>query len=365
MQKPIAIPRGLGRGTPLTWVIGAIFSLAGIILIYHGLTSSESGDVRVNFSNPITPIKPLAAEGKTAQSVQPVHIKSHLNVTNDELEPEKEDRPLVLYVYHETDNARENIRFFIEHGLHAEADFIFILNGPATIKPSIPVHMPNIRIIERNNTCFDLGTHAQVLKRKNKLLMKKYKRFILLNASVRGPFMPTWSRECWTDTLLAKVTDKNKLVGISYNCAEPRHVQSMVLATDKIGLSLLFPKINHCFDTLNNAVGGETSITGAITAKGYGVTALMTAFQSSKDYAKTCTHRDVYFDKSYYGITIHPYEVMFQKANRNNEPDVLNRFTEWTDGMKYNSWAVCRRAANVKKAVREMKRRGSKLDFGM
>ncbi|KAF3164347.1 hypothetical protein EYR41_001424 [Orbilia oligospora] len=351
MHKPIPIR----RITPLTWVIVAIFSLAGAISIYHGLTSSQRD---TNFFDRINIIKP--SEADTTQSVQ-----SNQNVTVHDEPEEEEDRPLVLYAYHETDNARENLLFFIKHGLHAEADFIFILNGPTTIKSSIPVNKPNIRITERNNTCFDLGAHAQVLKRKNKFLIQKYKKFILMNASVRGPFLPTWSRECWTDTLLAKVTDKNKLVGISYNCNEPRHVQSMVLATDRIGLSLLFPKINRCFNTLGDAVTGETSITGAITQGGYNVTALMTAFRSSEDYANTCTHGDIYWDKSYYGITVHPYEVMFQKANRDNDPDVLARFTEWTDGMQYNSWAVCRRAANVRKAVREMKRMGSELDFGM
>src|ERR1700730_3704626 len=39
------------------------------------------------------------------------------------------DRPLVLYAYFETPSARENLEFFIAHGLHAAADFVFILNG--------------------------------------------------------------------------------------------------------------------------------------------------------------------------------------------------------------------------------------------
>ena len=139
----------------------------------------------------------------------------------------------------------------------------------------------------------------------------------------------------------------------------------MLLATDTIGLSLLLPKINYCFSTLESAVTGETSIASSVSEKGYTVTALMTAFSSDKNYATTCTHGELLYDKSYYGITMHPYEAMFQKANRDNDPEVLGRMTEWTDGAGYESWGVCRRARNLRVAVREMKRRGSDLDFGM
>src|ERR1700712_3328837 len=39
---------------------------------------------------------------------------------------------LVTYVYYETVDAKRNLKFFLAHGLHDAADFIFILNGPST-----------------------------------------------------------------------------------------------------------------------------------------------------------------------------------------------------------------------------------------
>ncbi|KAF3083159.1 hypothetical protein TWF569_006850 [Orbilia oligospora] len=363
MQKTIT----LRRMTPLTWVFAAICSLLAFISISHVLYTPSKGGI-TGLSNHIKP--------SSSSSVNTTDLSS---ILYDDTKEEAEHRPLILYVYSETvkpnspfltaDNAtskgRQNILFFINHALHAEADFIFILNGPTTIEPFIPTHKPNIKIVRRENKCFDLGAYADVLQRNDGELMKKYKRFIMMNGSVRGPFMPSWSRECWSDAMLAKLTDTNKLVGLSYNCRKIRHIQSMLLATDSIGISLIMPKINQCFESFMKAIGGEISITGAVTSQGYNVTALMTSFQSSKDYANTCKHGDILLNNRYYNITMHPFETMFQKANRGMAPEVLERLTEWIDGSGYDSWGVCRRARNVRRVVREMKRRGVDLDFGM
>lgn len=43
-------------------------------------------------------------------------------------------------------------------------------------------------------------------------LWKKYKRFITLNASIRGPFFPVYaSSSCWSDVFLNRVTEKVKV----------------------------------------------------------------------------------------------------------------------------------------------------------
>ncbi|KAG4427474.1 hypothetical protein IFR05_017044, partial [Cadophora sp. M221] len=126
------------------------------------------------------------------------------------------DRPLILYAYADSKDgtALENLKFFIAHGLHAAADFIFVLNGETTAKSLVP-KKDNIRLIQRPNECYDLGAYAEVLLKDD--LYKDYKRFITLNASIRGPFVPYWSEGCWTDMFLSKVTDEVKLVGITAN----------------------------------------------------------------------------------------------------------------------------------------------------
>ncbi|KAK6509776.1 hypothetical protein TWF481_004506 [Arthrobotrys musiformis] len=257
----------------------------------------------------------------------------------------RNDRPLILYAYHETPNARQNAIFFINHGLHSGADFIFILNGHTNLTLLIPT-APNIKIVQRPNKCFDLGSYGEVLTAHNDKLIKKYDKFIMLNGSIRGPFMPTWSRECWSDAYLAKVTDTNKLVGMTFNC-DPvygvRHLQSMIFATDRIGIMTLLPIMNTCFPTWLSAVYGESNSTHAIMDAGYTVSAMMTSFASEEHYAETCKHGDILLEKAYFGGNVHPYETIFQKANRGFGQNVLDKLTEWTDLAGYSSWEVCGR----------------------
>lgn len=119
-------------------------------------------------------------------------------------------RPLVLYTYAESENARLNLQFFIRNGLHGMADFVFIFNGETTAPALLP-DLPNIRIVRRENKCFDIGAHGEVLRQDN--LWKGYKRFIVMNASIRGPFSPMYYPGCWMDAFLGKITDKVKVGG--------------------------------------------------------------------------------------------------------------------------------------------------------
>lgn len=118
------------------------------------------------------------------------------------------DRPLILYAYSETPNARSNLIFFLAHGLHQSADFVFIINGESDATSLIP-EQPYITIVKRPNDCYDLGAHAEVLIKDD--LYKKHKRFILMNASIRGPFLPSWAAGCWSDMYLGKITDNVKV----------------------------------------------------------------------------------------------------------------------------------------------------------
>ncbi len=121
-----------------------------------------------------------------------------------------ERRPLVLYIYAESENARANLEFFIKKALHGAADFFFVFNGETNATKLIPDE-PNIKIIQRENRCFDLGTIGEVLLKDD--LWRKYKRFITLNASIRGPFFPIYSStSCWTDVFLDRVTEHVKVL---------------------------------------------------------------------------------------------------------------------------------------------------------
>lgn len=161
---------------------------------------------------------------------------------------------LILYSYYETEEAEENFAFFQRHAVHSKADFIVMLNGEYTIDISRLRRLPNVRIVERPNRCFDLGGFHEILTR-NRTLTTAYKRFIFMNASLRGPFFPAWARDvCWSDAYWDQLDARTKLVGMSWNCANgipyPPHLQSMILAFSRETLNdILLPNMK-CFEDM-------------------------------------------------------------------------------------------------------------------
>ncbi|KAB5526486.1 hypothetical protein GE09DRAFT_1010040 [Coniochaeta sp. 2T2.1] len=273
------------------------------------------------------------------------------------------NRPLVVYVYAESENARQNLDFFVRRGLHGRADFVFIFNGPTKAKELIP-ELHNVHIIERENTCFDLGAIGEVLLKDN--LWKRYKRFITLNASVRGPFLPVYNGACWTDLLLDRISNVVKLVGLSMNCQPRPHVQSMLFATDAIGMSMLLDYnlatsvkkedfwgteedpvgFTPCFETLRKAVHSEIGITDLIRSEGYEVDVLLTSFQAANDPSTYCEENgnpdDVMYDGHYFGTSVHPYETLFLKANRGISDATMSVLTRWHLRQSVSSWTFCK-----------------------
>jgi lipopolysaccharide biosynthesis protein len=252
---------------------------------------------------------------------------------------------LILYAYYETLDTRPNLEFFVSHALHAHAKFVFILNGETDAEALLPTNESNIHYIKRNNTCFDLGAYAEVLKSNNSALIRQHKHFIMINASLRGPFIPFWSRDCWSNAYLDKLTDEVKLVGMTMNCRGdlPRHVQSMILATDSLGLTaLLTPDgIDNCPQDMNQAVYFETKLTSLIKANGYRVSVMMAMGNSYEGWVDDCAQGDVTVSGAYDGTNIHPYETMFVKTKRGADPKTLELLTKWHDGSNYSSYDYC------------------------
>lgn len=43
----------------------------------------------------------------------------------------------------------------------------------------------------------------------------------------------------------------------------------------------------------------------------------------------------------YFGFNLHPYETIFMKANRNVNPLMMAKMTEWHMRMNYSSYDYC------------------------
>lgn len=161
------------------------------------------------------------------------------------------------------------------------------------------------------------------------------------------------------------------------NCWPTFHVQSMIWATDIIGLTaLLFPTpaalstyalnppasadldleraaqtppqipgINHCFHSWITAVTAEVGASSLIRAAGYKLDVMMSAYHGIENYEEQCDsseNGDVLRDKKYFGTNVHPFETVFVKTNREVDPVGFARLAEWVDGRGYSSYEFCK-----------------------
>ena len=131
---------------------------------------------------------------------------------------------------------------------------------------------------------------------------RTYTKKIMVNASVRGPFLPFYSRMCWTDAFLSDLSDKVKMVGTTFNCVTGQnpHLQTMVVALDEVGYELGRP-IMGCPQSMEDAIKAECSLTKRIREDNYYVAGIMPSAAGKADYLKDCDHSDINFHDAYFG----------------------------------------------------------------
>ncbi|EME43424.1 hypothetical protein DOTSEDRAFT_25368 [Dothistroma septosporum NZE10] len=264
------------------------------------------------------------------------HEDNTIDRTAVQSEQSPSPQDLILYSFHETEEATKNFQFFLKHALHAKADFIIMLNGEHIQNLSAIGTLPNVRIVERENHCFDLGGFYEIFQA-DRTLTTKYKRYMFINASLRGPFFPPWANKvCWSDAYWDQLDEMTKIVGMSWNCANgipyPPHLQSMVLAFTRETLQELMLPHMKCYEDMHSAVAeGETVIAQRIMAAGYDVFAMESG-------------NDVLHTGNYEGSTLHPYETIFAKTNRDwddRDRRVIDLLTEHADLEEYSSYDRC------------------------
>lgn len=96
-------------------------------------------------------------------------------------------------------------------------------------------------------------------------------------------------------------------------------------------------------------VHAEIGLTRLIRSQGYEVDVMLTSVHSA-DVADYCNPEragdadDHLKSGGYFGSNVHPYEIMFAKANRGIDDNLLTLFTAWHYQMKnQTSWDKCSR----------------------
>eukprot|EP01026_Neomeris_dumetosa_P033245 TRINITY_DN2648_c1_g2_i2.p1 TRINITY_DN2648_c1_g2~~TRINITY_DN2648_c1_g2_i2.p1 ORF type:complete len:379 (-),score=31.30 TRINITY_DN2648_c1_g2_i2:28-1068(-) len=265
------------------------------------------------------------------------------------------DRILVMYIFSNTDPVyAKNLEFFVREAVRVDdgCDYVFVVQEGEDIPKldPLPTLPRNARYLFHPNEGYDWGTFGWLIMGK-RVDIRKYDYFVFVNSSVRGPYLPPYIKKIvrWVDLLLAKLNDRVKLVGPTVNCeGSPKdgdpsgewrtnpHVQSYVMATDRIGMDILIEdgRVLQSYESFWDTIyHSELGASLAIMRAGYNVDSFMMRYQQVNWVDKVnwaCNARTNPSGEYYYdGVSLHPFEVLFVKVK---------------DHLLYNRWGFVRTA---------------------
>jgi hypothetical protein len=248
---------------------------------------------------------------------------------------------LCIYALHER---TLNVDFFIKHGIvdDPDVDYYFVINNP-----HLSMEVPGCTVINRENKNFDFGAWSHVLFSTNSnsnYLYQDYDYFVFINSSVRGPFYPVWYKEQnWIRLFINQVTDELKLFGTTIGTVyKSPHVQSMVMATDRSGLEIgiknrIFVQDEPQLTLLETIHQKEVRFSTVILNAGYNIGCMLRAYNGVDFRKDKRTTEGVFKSHEYYGMNVHPYEVIFPKISTKNltvEENIylVDHYTNWASG---------------------------------
>lgn len=292
---------------------------------------------------------------------------------------QSEGPTLVIFNYYENSLNHENAAFFFRHHNPDWADVLLIVNGDEHTL-NLP---PWVKVLIRKNIGLEycammeilpLILYGKPLDGNEELLAlwrKKYSYFMLLNASVRGPFYPLWQVEAsnWVEVFKSQLTEDVWLVGTSFNCMKSipslYHLQSFTLMTHRRGMALIYMDFQQRLLILEASGQScdvsegfvelgkqsvvfvyEIGMTQTFLTRNIGVKSITLAWQDvdfrfSEGVNTLCLKQhDQYFPTQYFGITLNLFEVIFYKTNtasfKRVDMDALTLYTLWFDNRAHS-----------------------------
>ena len=238
----------------------------------------------------------------------------------------KISKVLVIYVYAESHSfSLSNLKYFLRFGMKkcSNIDYYIIIqqmNNTKLNQMNLPLLPSNGHYVEHENECFDLGTIGWFLS-KGITNKNRYKYFIFLNSSVRGPYLVSYYEENqWEKIFTNRLNDYVKLVGPTISCQASPHVQSYFWAMDRIALDILLndSEIFSCHQTQVDAIyRGEIPASRLLFNNGFTIGSLMKKYQKIdflKDGTRDCLYtQNPTGDKQVDGISLDPFEIVFVK----------------------------------------------------
>jgi len=221
-------------------------------------------------------------------------------------------RSVVIYAFHEMN---ERVEYFFKNAIFRadDVDFVIVCNSK-TLEFTVP---PYANVIRRDNIGYDFGAWSDAV-----VVYPNYDRYLFVNSSVMGPFVPGK----WTDIFFNRLTDEVRLFGptINYTQGLPVHVQSYLFCMNRHTLSFLqYVKVFSTSEYETNFEGAifnrEIRMTTAVLQMRWNIGCLLSHYQGVDwrivPHPTTCIE-DVTFSNGR-GWRWTDEEVVFIKGNRN------------------------------------------------
>ena len=248
---------------------------------------------------------------------------------------------LVIYHYFEKDASyRDNFLHFLSFGFQEENDYIFIISGQYSVE--LP-QFSNIQYVFTEPKRSDFGGYAQFIN--SGFDFQSYEFIFFINSSVRGPYLPAYTQQSWTQVFLNQMGSDIGMVGTSICTLKENfrhsinyqerfggvppysHVQTMAYVLRRSVLEKLIETGFYQEDrdsTKTLAIENyEIHLSQLVLAQGWNLRCLLPELNHI-DYRKphqnpnpSSTVGDPNEVLGYFGRSIHPYEGVFVKTNRN------------------------------------------------
>jgi hypothetical protein len=269
----------------------------------------------------------------------------------------------VIYHYFEKDASyRDNFLHFLAFGVQAGLDYIVIISGQYSIE--LP-ELDNVRYVFTPAKNSDFGGYAHLIN--EGLDLRSYENVFFINSSVRGPFLPSYTEQSWVQIMLAQMQAEVGMVGVSICTMKAdfrhsinyqarfggnppySHVQTMAYALRRPVLEKLIEQCFYQEDRDANKTlaieNYEIHLSQLVLKQGWNIACLLPELNTI-DYRlphtnpnPTSTMGDPNEVLGYFGRSVHPYEVLFVKTNR-------NLYTEaYLARLSYSMWQL--RAATI------------------
>lgn len=247
----------------------------------------------------------------------------------------------------------DNFLHFLAFGYDAEVDYCVVVAGE---RPQDLPTASNISYLATPNHNHDYGGYSMALN--DGVRRDRYDHFLFVNSSVRGPYLPHYVARPWHRILLSRLSDDVGLVGATINILSPAspytvafrsrhggeppfsHVQSMVFAMGRAQLEDLlehgvFSSSLQRLEKTHIITDYEILMSHLTLRAGRNIRCLLPEYdavdyrQPHRDINPTSVNGDPCFPGAYFGRTLHPFEALFVKTNREIYPlrylDALSR----------------------------------------